>query len=75
MRHGNIAARLENCAFLPSFLSPAYLCYLGEWLTSGRRSMMSTREIQEERVRRLNDEGVRDGEYVLYWIQQAQRAE
>ena len=37
--------------------------------------MMSTREIQEERVRRLNDEGVRDGEYVLYWMQQAQRAE
>ena len=37
--------------------------------------MVSTREIQKERVLRLNDEGVRDGEYVLYWMQQAQRAE
>ena len=36
---------------------------------------MSTREIQEERVRRLNGEGVRGGGYVLCWMQQAQRAE
>src|SRR3712207_4670274 len=36
---------------------------------------MSSREIQEERVRRLNEKGVRDGGYVLYWLQQAQRAE
>src|SRR3712207_1829952 len=36
---------------------------------------MSSREIQEERVRRLNEKGVRDGGYVLYWMQQAQRAE
>jgi deoxyribodipyrimidine photo-lyase len=34
-----------------------------------------TREIQEERVRHLNEERVRDGDYVLYWMQQAQRAE
>jgi deoxyribodipyrimidine photo-lyase len=34
-----------------------------------------TREIQEERVRYLNEERVRDGDYVLYWMQQAQRAE
>ena len=44
-------------------------------MDSGRRSMMSTREVQEERVRVLNDEAVTDGEYVLYWMQQAQRAE
>ena len=36
---------------------------------------MATREIQVERVRHLNDEGVRDGDYVLYWMQQAQRTE
>ena len=36
---------------------------------------MATREIQEGRVRHLNDEGVRNGDYVLYWMQQAQRAE
>lgn len=36
---------------------------------------MATREIQHERVRHLNDEGVRNGDYVLYWMQQTQRAE
>ncbi len=36
---------------------------------------MATREIQEERIRPLNEKGVRDGDYVLYWLQQAQRAE
>src|SRR3954465_9590844 len=31
--------------------------------------------VQETRVRRLNDEAVRDdGRYVLYWMQQSQRA-
>lgn len=37
--------------------------------------MMSTTQIQEERVRDLNGEGVRDGDYVLYWMQSSQRAE
>ncbi len=36
---------------------------------------MATRKIQEERIRPLNEKGVRDGDYVLYWLQQAQRAE
>ena len=36
---------------------------------------MATREIQEERVRYLNEKEDRDGDYVLYWLQQAQRAE
>ncbi len=31
--------------------------------------------IQPERIRRLNDEWPRDGEYVLYWMQASQRAE
>ncbi len=31
--------------------------------------------IQEERIEILNDEKVRDGEYVLYWMQAAQRSE
>jgi len=34
-----------------------------------------TTEIQEERIRQLNEEDVRDGDYVLYWMQQSQRAE
>jgi deoxyribodipyrimidine photo-lyase len=33
------------------------------------------KEIQQERVRRLNEKDVRDGDYVLYWMQEAQRAE
>ncbi len=36
---------------------------------------MATRKIQEERVQNLNDEDVRDGDYVLYWMQSSQRAE
>jgi deoxyribodipyrimidine photolyase len=36
---------------------------------------VAIREIQEGRVRHLNDEAVKDGDYVLYWMQQAQRAE
>jgi len=31
--------------------------------------------IQPERLRRLNDEWPRDGDYVLYWMQASQRAE
>ena len=30
--------------------------------------------IQSERVQRLNEEPVRGGAYVLYWMQQSQRA-
>jgi deoxyribodipyrimidine photo-lyase len=37
--------------------------------------MTSTREIQEERVWDLNEEGVRDGDHVLYWMQSSQHAE
>ena len=36
---------------------------------------MATKEIQEERVQHLNEAEVRDGEYVLYWVQSSQRAE
>ena len=36
---------------------------------------MATREIQEERIRPLNEKGVKDGDYALYWMQQSQRAE
>jgi deoxyribodipyrimidine photo-lyase len=36
---------------------------------------LATRDVQEERIRHLNDENTRDGEYVLYWMQEAQRAE
>jgi deoxyribodipyrimidine photo-lyase len=36
---------------------------------------VATTEVQEERVRNLNENAVRDGDYVLYWMQQAQRAE
>ena len=36
---------------------------------------MATRKIQEERVQHLNDEDLRNGEYVLYWMQSSQRAE
>ncbi|MGI8859346.1 MAG: deoxyribodipyrimidine photo-lyase [Rubrobacteraceae bacterium] len=37
--------------------------------------MRSTKRVQEERVQHLNAEDVRDGNYVLYWMQSAQRAE
>jgi deoxyribodipyrimidine photo-lyase len=33
------------------------------------------KEIQQERVRQLNEKDIRDGDYVLYWMQEAQRAE
>jgi deoxyribodipyrimidine photo-lyase len=36
---------------------------------------LATKEIQEERIRRLNSKDVWDGAYVLYWMQEAQRAE
>lgn len=36
---------------------------------------MATPDIPPERVRRLNDRGDRAGRYVLYWMQQSQRAE
>ena len=36
---------------------------------------MATRKIQQERVRNLNDAGVMEGDYVLYWMQSSQRAE
>jgi deoxyribodipyrimidine photo-lyase len=32
-------------------------------------------EIQEERIRPLNEKDVREGDYVLYWMQEAQRAQ
>jgi deoxyribodipyrimidine photo-lyase len=36
---------------------------------------METKKIQEERVRQLNDKEIVEGDYVLYWMQEAQRAE
>ncbi len=36
---------------------------------------MATKEIQEERVRQLNEKEIVEGDYVLYWMQEAQRAE
>jgi deoxyribodipyrimidine photo-lyase len=36
---------------------------------------MATRQIREERVQNLNEEDVRNGDYVLYWMQSSQRAE
>ena len=41
----------------------------------GGRQQVATRKIQAERVQNLNEEGVRDGDYVLYWMQSSQRAE
>ena len=35
--------------------------------------MTTTRKIQEERVRDLNEEGIRDGNHVLYWLQSSHR--
>ena len=35
---------------------------------------MATRKIREERVQNLNEADVRDGDYVLYWMQSSQRA-
>ena len=34
-----------------------------------------TKDIQQERIRLLNEKDGRDGDYVLYWMQEAQRAE
>ena len=36
---------------------------------------MATRKIQSERVQNLNEADVREGDYVLYWMQSSQRAE
>jgi deoxyribodipyrimidine photo-lyase len=36
---------------------------------------MATRKIQEERVQNLNEADIREGAYVLYWMQSSQRAE
>jgi deoxyribodipyrimidine photo-lyase len=36
---------------------------------------VATTQIQEERVQHLNESDVRDGDYVLYWMQSSQRAE
>ena len=36
---------------------------------------MEIKEIQEERVRQLNEKEIVEGSYVLYWMQEAQRTE
>lgn len=36
---------------------------------------MSTSQIEDERISRLNDGDVADADYVLYWMEQSQRAE
>jgi deoxyribodipyrimidine photo-lyase len=36
---------------------------------------MATEAIADERIKRLNDHETVDGQYVLYWMQQSQRAE
>jgi deoxyribodipyrimidine photo-lyase len=36
---------------------------------------MAIKEIQEDRVRRLNEKEIVEGDYVLYWMQEAQRTE
>ena len=36
---------------------------------------MATRKIQRERVQSLNEAEVKEGNYVLYWMQSSQRAE
>jgi deoxyribodipyrimidine photo-lyase len=36
---------------------------------------VTTKEIQEERVRQLNEKEIVEGDYVLYWMQEAQRTE
>jgi hypothetical protein len=36
---------------------------------------VATRRIREERIQDLNEGAVRDGDYVLYWMQSSQRAE
>ncbi len=34
-----------------------------------------TKEIQQERIRLLNEKEGGDGDYILYWMQEAQRTE
>ena len=42
---------------------------------AGRRwNVETTTQVREERIQRLNDRDVRDGDYVLYWMQSSQRA-
>jgi deoxyribodipyrimidine photo-lyase len=36
---------------------------------------MATRKMQRERVQSLNEAEVKEGNYVLYWMQSSQRAE
>jgi deoxyribodipyrimidine photo-lyase len=36
---------------------------------------MATRKIHRERVQSLNEAEVKEGNYVLYWMQSSQRAE
>ena len=36
---------------------------------------MATLKIQDERVQDLNEEDLKEGDYVLYWMQSSQRAE
>ena len=36
---------------------------------------MASKKIQDERIQHLNEAEVRDGDYVLYWMQSSQRAE
>ncbi|HEX2729663.1 MAG TPA: deoxyribodipyrimidine photo-lyase [Rubrobacteraceae bacterium] len=36
---------------------------------------MATTQVRDERIQPLNEEDIRDGEYVLYWMQSSQRAE
>ena len=36
---------------------------------------MTTKRVEEERIRLLNDKEPREGDHVLYWTQQAQRAD
>ena len=36
---------------------------------------MATQKIQDERVQNLNEEDLKDGDYVLYWMQSSQRAD
>jgi hypothetical protein len=40
-----------------------------------RRTLEGNVQVQRERIRHLNDEGIIDGDYALYWMQEAQRAE
>jgi deoxyribodipyrimidine photo-lyase len=36
---------------------------------------VTTQEIQAERIRHLNEKDIEEGDYVLYWMQEAQRVE